>query len=1118
MSGSSRVSAALHAEQALASDPAAMVWLSASAGTGKTFVLAVRVLRLLLRGVAPDAILCLTFTTAGAAEMANRINATLAHWVRLPDSVLALELKNIAEGFDPQALGIARRLFARVLEAKGGGLRIMTIHAFCQTLLASFPLEAGMTPGFKPLEGRDQTQLAQQVLADLVTDAELRGDTPLLDAVKAMSIQLGEVRSLAFLVKAATAPDVLAHAGEDIAERLAEALGVGDFDAKAACRDADVGALRAIAAMYAQWTPATGRPAAERIEAWFAADADERLATLDALHALWRTGKGTPPKNGPKHPDFEELRERLAAWSSDIRRRLGTARMAAQLGLALFVAGRYARAYDAAKRVRGVVDFDDLIRDAAALLTQSGMGEWIRYKLDQATDHILVDEAQDTNTAQWAIIASIAAEFFAGAGARGDADRSLFTVGDYKQAIYGFQGTDPVAYAAARQVFAGHAVAGGREITEVALNRSFRSAPAILEVVDRVVAEVGHEAMGIADAPAPHVSHRGGFGSVMLLPPPTTQDDPDRAISDDGDEGWIPDVERRLASSVARFVKTTLDRNHATNKPGEQLRAGDVMILLRSRGELASLVVARLHAAGVPVAGVDRLRLQAPLAVKDLLAAMRFAVQPSDDLTLAALLVSPIFGWSQDRLFEVAYDRAGSLWQAVGATDAGDALRGVLNDADRISPFAFLETLLSGPLQARAKLIGRLGAEARDPVDQLLGAALDYGATHVPSLQGFIDWFDTNDGEIKRDADAGGDAVRVMTVHGAKGLQAKLVILADACANPDDKREQGLDWFIDELGATLPIPRPVKDELPLVASLERQAAEADKKALSEHWRLLYVALTRAEERLVVTGALGAKATKAGGPPERSWYALVARALAALPATTITDAALWDAPIVALEHGKLAEGKAGKGAATVPAAIVRPAWLDRAAPIEARPLRPLAPSAIGVDDVANPPGGAAMAAAAERGVLLHGLFERLPAVARERRAEIARRWLGEVADADELIASALGVIDAYPALFASDSLAEAPVAGIVGTQVIAGTVDRLIVRDDGVDLIDFKTGRRVPAGIDAIAPHHVAQMAAYGAVLRQIFPDRPVRAALLYSAGPVLHVLPDELLAAHAPDG
>ncbi|MBN8818553.1 MAG: double-strand break repair helicase AddA [Sphingomonas sp.] len=1135
----------LTGQQAQASHPRSHVWLSASAGTGKTAVLSARVLRLLLNDVAPERILCLTFTKAGAAEMAERVHSRLARWVQVDDDALFKDLEALGEESGPDARKRARLLFARVLDATGGGLRIQTIHSFCQALLAAFPMEAGLVPGFEPLDDRGQAELSRRALIAMIETAQRDRDEAVLDAIEMLALRLGEEGTQAYLAKCVLALPVLElPALADIPGFLLSFLGLpeGDVEEELARRCADdqfpVRALRAVSAANVAWGAASGLTCADAIARWLAGSPAERVALLDALRAVLLTKDGeVKNRNRDKllaaEPDYVALASECGAAidaALGLRRQVAFARLAAQ-GLE---AGRaYARAYAQAKRLAGAVDFDDLIGHASALLAQPGMAEWIRYKLDQHVDHILVDEAQDTNQAQWDIVWSIVEEFLEVEDDGQNALRTLFVVGDTKQAIFGFQGTSPEAFTRALEDFRGAAGRAGHPFAELPLALSFRSMPAVLDVVDAVLEDVGHAEFGLVVPSAPHDSARRHPGQVLLLPPtslvaPESDEDSEAAPAEDsptdGEEDWLADHQRRHAEKIAQLVKRWIDERMPLEAQGRPMRPGDVLILLRSRGALSRLIVARLYEAGVPVAGVDRLRLQNPLAVRDLLAALRFAVQPEDDLNLACLLVSPLLGWSQDDLMRGALGRKGSLWAHLRETlpeDAQAPLRALLASADFTTPYRYLEAILSGPMDGRRKLIARLGEEARDAIDELINAALGFESDDHPSLQRFIDWFDRGDADIKRELGEGGDMVRVMTVHGSKGLEAPVVILADAAFDPGQRPHPDAVALPVTETASLPLIRPAKGDA--AEKIEAAQAQAEQLEMEEHWRLLYVALTRAQERLVVTGALGARAK--GVPPELSWYQAVDRAMRRLDAGS--------APVKDWGEGKQWLGPPGlKPAKAKPAVPARaaaesealPAWLREPAPAEARPPRPLAPSAAIEDDVPNPPPDAVMRLAAERGRLLHALFERLPDLPTAERANAADRWLqrtGGLADAaarQALITHALAVLDdpAHAALFGPDALTEAPIAAVVEGQVIAGTVDRLLVTERVVHVVDFKTGRQVPAGVEALPLAHVRQMAAYRAALGEIFPEREIRVSLLYTAGPRLIDLPEALLATHKP--
>lgn len=1126
--------------QAKAVDPRDSVWLSASAGTGKTQVLSTRVLRLLLEeGTQPSDLLCLTFTKAGAAEMAVRVSEVLARWVRMEDTPLQRELQNIGAPFDPKTRDRARSLFARVLDCPGGGLRIDTIHAFAQWLLGAFPGEAGILPGTRAMDDRERALLADEVLSELIAEA----DEKTLEAVRALSIRKGPEGVRRWLMRCASALELWqAPAGwqAPMRERVCRLLGLAsDVDEEAIaghCSDDrfPMSALEQALAINAAWGAKSGVATAAFIEEWRNFDGLARLRALDRFFDSLLTKDGSPRNLThivKREPRYGDLVAEVSAAIEVIREQQALAALADFLAPQLEAGRLFALKWDEAKTREGLVDFDDLIRRAAALLSDKASADWIRYKLDRQFDHILIDEAQDTNAQQWAIIKALTDDFFAGQGARGDRIRTIFTVGDIKQAIFGFQGTSPKNFIAAKE-WAKTQIAGlsGRQtvlefaadqrpLQDLDLGQSFRTASIVLEFVDRAIEAIGPANLGIERA-SPHVGQdRPGLVAQWNLVI-------DGAEAEDGEEeersNWLARHDRLLADKIAIQIRRWMTDGFPLVKGEVPRRAGpgDVMVLVRKRRELASLIVARLYAHGVPVAGVDRLRLGAPLAVKDLMAALRFAIQPLDDLNLACLLVSPLIGWTQDDLLAHGYrPKAKPLWHHLrenadaALADTVASLRALMARADFDNPQALLHWILIGPLDGRRKLVARLGREVNDPIDELLNAANAFASAHVASLHEFIRWFDAGEGELKREGSAARGQVRVMTVHGSKGLQAPIVILADAALGVDEPDELELaETSVDGTpGHRVPVPAMPKDQR--VGPLAAAHTAASAEIMQEHWRLLYVAMTRAEEALFIAGSLGPRDAVKAVAPEDSWYARLQPLFEGEP----VEDDIWGAR---REWGALAPLPEAVIASEPEELTKLPDWLDQPAPQEARPPRPLAPSGLGGEEGSDPPPPTdASAALARRGVLIHALLERLPAVSQAERAERAAAWLARRAqDLDddarrELAGVALAVVEHpdFAGLFGPDALAEVPLAATVGGQVIAGTADRLLVTDKIVTVLDFKTARHPPCSLEAVPSAVLRQMAAYVAALEVIFPGREVRAAIVYTQTPQLIALPPELM-------
>jgi len=1137
-----------------ATDPSASVWVMASAGTGKTKVLTDRVLRLMLTGTRPERILCLTYTKAATAEMNTRIAKQLGEWSALPDEKLDKELIGLLGRQAEDAERIrARQLFARVLDTPGG-MNIQTIHAFCQSLLGRFPLESGVAPHFSVMDEADSRELLRHAREDILIRARTDSGA-LADALSEVTRHLHETGFADLMASLAAERSRLQRlidtygSMDGVITAVRDLLGVGADETPerviaSACADEtfDAPGLRHAASALIEGSDKDGEKGA-KIADWLAAPPILRQTTFDAYQSAFLTS-ATPPtvlktlitkKAGAAIPGTSEALQEEADRVLDVvmrRRAAATARATAAL---LILGNALLGAYGRLKAARALLDYNDLILLVARLLEREGNTSWVLFKLDGGIDHVLIDEAQDTSPEQWRIVRALTSEFFAGTGARDDI-RTVFAVGDVKQSIYSFQGAAPEQFVANQDGFGRQVRQAEQNWRPIDLTVSFRSTRAVLQAVDAVFSR-SDAADGVAldGQPIQHQAWRMQQGGLVELWPPV------KPLETDAPAPWKPPVERmrgdspqaRLAQLIARRIREMIDGSEILESKGRPIAAGDVMVLVRRRTAFVEELVRALKLLKVPVTGVDRMVLTDQMAVMDLIAVGRFVLLPTDDLILATVLKCPLIGVDEERLFQLAHNRPGSLWDslrahAADAPDVGEAYRRLseyLALADTMPPFEFYAKLL-GPLGGRKNLFSRLGREAEDPIAEFLDLALDFERTHPASLEGFLHWLESGNVEIKRDLEQEElKAVRVMTVHGAKGLQAPIVFLPDTMGAPT-KGAKFL-WAgqtADTDGLLLWPPSRAFHET--VADRERERVKM--KDRQEYRRLLYVAMTRAEDRLIVCGWKGKNRE-----PEDCWYNLIAKALAAISDDNLEEiddrflsaaSEIDDARVLRLTCPQEITGEKHQPAPAVEIPAL-PSWARSPPSDEPDPPRPLAPSRPDEDEpAARSPVGPDDGSRFKRGRLIHRLLQSLPEAAPERRAATARSWLARPAHGlppekqDEMVAEVLGVLDHpdYAHLFGPGSRAEVPLTGLVQGRVISGQVDRLLVSADSITILDYKTNRPVPPDPSAVPTIYLKQMAAYRSVLRLIYPDMPVRCVLLWTDGPRLMTLDDTVLDGYMP--
>ncbi|PWB80105.1 MAG: double-strand break repair helicase AddA [Methylocystaceae bacterium] len=1126
-------------KQRTASDPRLSAWVSAHAGSGKTHVLSQRVVRLLLDGAPPSQILCLTYTKAAAANMAARIFDILAGWALLDDDALAAAIVATGAPAPSRAdLAFARRLFARTVETPGG-LKIQTIHAFCERLLHLFPFEANVAAGFRVLDDLQRAELLErarrQTLARAIADK-------------------GELRAALEQVSRLTS-------GGGFDELIRELLGHRDIHRNLALRSDYAAALRrqlelseeetlqsvelemieggihhrdwpALAQALRQGGANDGKLAEQLTLATSLAGAlsenpteDARGACAESYLSVFFTDAGKPRGGGErkiisaglqkKEPALlarlETERDRLAALV-DKRKAASTCERSlalASLGDAIL------STYEHMKSNRGLFDFDDLIERTRTLLRRSDPS-WVLYKLDQQIDHILVDEAQDTSAAQWDILAALADEFCAGEGA-GRRKRTFFAVGDEKQSIFSFQGAAPEKFDAMRRDFDRRFRDARKGFEAVRLTRSFRSAPEVLNAVDTVFATDDNRRGLHADPREPAPLHEAWKADVPGLVEIWEPEQP-RGVETPTDWrlplDYVDDASpaARLAAKIARKTKMLLapENGECVEDNGERraIEPGDVMILVRKRDAFFEAVIRALKAEGIAVAGADRLDLAGHIAVMDLVALGRAALLREDDLTLAVLLKSPLVGLDDDDLIALAPARDGSLFDALAGSqkpehrEAAARIERWSRDARALAPFDFYSFIL-GAGGGRERLVARLGLEANDAIDEFLRLASAYEREQAPMLAGFLASVENLDVSVKRDMEAAGDAVRVMTAHAAKGLEAKIVFLPDTCGAPSGRHDPKIFALGETDEAALAWSMNMGADPPAILRARERLREA---ARDEHRRLLYVALTRAEERLYVAGFHGAAGRAAG-----CWHDAIRNALE--PSCAHLPDPLDETRRI-LRRGV---GVSANGAApATPHRAISPTDIPRYARTptlrETAPAPPLRPSTAlaGADLFAQQDDAASPTRRdSERllvGRLTHALLQRLPDTAPERRAEAARRFLalrGRTLDEDRrarLATAALDVIaDASLApLFGSRSAPEVEIVARLrserGEIAVSGRIDRLAETEDEVIVADFKTGtpRHPPTAAQ------LRQLALYRAAVAQLYPGKTVRCVLVWT--------------------
>lgn len=1112
--------------QRTAAAPDASAWVAASAGSGKTKVLSDRVLNLLLNGTPPEKILCLTFTRTAAAEMANRVTEILSKWATAEDDVLERDLESLSgKAPKPSEKEKARCLFARLLDAPGG-INIMTIHGFCQSLLKRFPLEAGVSPQFDVLDEQGTLELMEQAEEETLANPAFAKD---LDLIALMTDDKGFsdlLKELSFFKNDLEALLSQYPKGDALKSEYERALGlpngatqeslIAEFCRPDDKRKAD---LKKAAEILIAGKSVSVRENGEIIKSFVNADENKRIEScFDYLTCfltkdLTNIRKRLTNKNSAAAQEImQNEAERALKLHNDLNAETVLRGSLALSGIGMQIIKRY----DELKKERSVADYDDLISAARRLLEKSGAAAWVLFKLDGGIEHILVDEAQDTSPEQWAVVKSLAEEFFSGEGAS-KAKRTVFAVGDKKQSIYSFQGADPDEFERMRAFFRQKAKDARQAWHDVPMYISFRSTPAVIEAVNRTLKNPV-AARGVVDEgeDATHLSWRKGeAGLVEIWPTEKTKtDDTPQMYTKPVEQIVVKNASSRLAGKIAKKIADMIKAKEILPSVNRPIQAGDVLVLVRRRNSFVEELSRELKAADVPVSGVDRLKITSHIAVQDLMALGDFLLLPEDDLALATVLRSPLCNVSEDDLFHLACGRRPqSLLTRLARhknetdTDLGKAyafLSDLLNCCDKMPPFELYSYVL-GACQKKKAFLSRLGMQAADALDEFLTLALNRDKADTPSLQNFLKYLRQNEIEIKRDPDQKNfDAVRIMTVHASKGLQAPVVFL------PDTRRyKKHTSRLLRLNGTKLPVWVPKKD-FHCEDTLKTQTTLQEKE-LDEYRRLLYVAMTRAADRLYLCGWDGKM-----NPPDGNWYDLIRSSLIlddsgnnpvyAGNVKEINDP-MFDEPVLRLKSERSIALNRDVPALSEENGEEMPECLLRPAPEEPEPPSPLTPSKPEIEEPSFlSPLSPERQKAAKRGLMIHTLLETLPYIKDCDRFDAALRLMQKrmpettEEERSKIVSDVLNILNSnnFKFLFSETSLSEVPVSGVVKNKVINGRIDRLAITKDQVLIADYKSNRRIPQSAEEIPEAYIAQAKAYAQVLEKIYPDKKIRSFLIWT--------------------
>lgn len=1048
-------------------DPHFSCWVEASAGTGKTTVLINRVLSLLLSGSQATDILCLTFTRAAGAEMENRLRDKLQRWATLDEDNLKEELRDfLGPSFSDKILKKSKTLFRDVLSSSHG-IRIQTIHGFCQSLLRMFPLEIGLFPHFRVMSDIEKKQLMEESHVRLWHELQEK-------EINFVATYFSEEQFCHFLNFCVEHKESLHQTTEaDLAKNLRSTLAFYE-------EAIDEKSFSYSQAEVREKVMACGESRIKICQGLMNFEpgvAEERDYIFNDYKSLFLTAEGTIRKK-LFSKDFEKKFPDIAAVLSNEANRvflfhqsilkqkiLERSDVLAHIGL------KFINIYESLKSKNAWLDYEDLIIKARDLLRQSDMKPWILEKLDYKLNHILVDEAQDTSQIQWDLVLALIEEFYT--DVTQNESRTFFVVGDLKQSIYSFQGACPSTFQKAKESF--QKLPRHRMID---LSLSYRTTPEILKFVDTSLSQIR------ANQPQSSVffhesSRQNDRGMVELWPLVCAEKKQKLKEWDIPRTSYqAKDSRHLLAQKIAAHLKGWFRRGEFLESKNRLLEPKDIMILVRRRDSFMEELVKALKENSIPVTGLDRMILTEQLVIKDLLCLCDVLLLPQDDLSLATLLKSPFFGLTEEDVFQICQRPAHqSLWESLLQSSFSEVGQQILFLQDKFihqSIYSFFSFVL-GEWGGRKLLLERLGSEIEEVLEEFLSLCLLYEETQGVDLQQFVCWIRQQNIEIKRSQEQTEEnQVRIMTVHGAKGLQAPVVILPDTTQIPTShhslkyhKHSNVLVW--------------ADREMQQLSELEDIFDKNED--LQEYHRLLYVAMTRAEDRLYIGG---------WGEEEKldpnSWYAILSETMRSLGRAETTEG-----DDTVFRYGRLLKSQKAEGKSPVPAVTpYSPEWLTK---------KWTEPSA---KDVCFKPRDSS-SAQQEKGDIIHKILQWIIYADPVRRSALVQNYLDSLFIPDEMKSQIKASMEKvfsnqdFCELIQKETKTEVPILGQWQNQKQKCVIDLIVVDDAAktVHIVDYKTGVFLDDYRHTPPTDYVRQLSLYKKVVQDIYPTHTVSSSLFW---------------------